>query len=698
MYNQDGRHQHGVSLEERCSNMREQLENISSRYDRASSDLERERLLREELVDERVAAIKAEMERKYQAQLEAARAEAKAEAAREYAEKEEDLKQERERLDLRAKELSQMEDKVYKAAEARVQDMGRAFTDRITNETSSALAQFQDHMGEMLSSFEEAMKGMVARDDQKVSRSMERYRESASKVRNDMMGFLEKKMDKICADSQSKRKQLSFFTRKMFGVNSEQVRFDEQERKTIYDRLCENDLLTDEQRKQFRQLLDRDRAYRAEREAERKEKSEGAGHGRNPLPESMAKLPDIDIWPAACLGHEDEYHILGRIPTTKVYPAKARFYCQTQNRIVAVRKDDPTRTPIADPMEETVLSKSYFSNELASVAEVGKYVGHRPFYRQLQQWARDGWEVSRSTMNDVHVSVVSSLEELYQLHREYVLKSLFLAADGCPMKVVEVGKRKCKMKYIIVYRDVVTGIPLFVYDVGTPGNGRSAETIQSHLAPWSGIALMCDACQSYDWLKKVGVILCRCSAHGRREIERALKENRYVASYGIAFFQIIYGVDDQIKSKGLTGEAKTAYRNDHARLAWENLLAWCAITVHDAPEGSQLRKACNYIIRHYKELTAYLDLSVMPLDNNATESALRDMVMGKQNYLFCQNEQSCHYAAVMYSFFGTCKVLKINPEKWLTDVLNRLPHTPKEKLHELLPQVWIETHPEAQIK
>lgn len=619
MYNQDGRHQHGVSLEERCSNMQSQLENISSRYDRASSDLERERLLREELVDERVAAIKAEMEREFQAQLEAARAAAKAEAAREYAEKEEGLRQERERLALRAQELSQMEDKVYKAAESRVQDMGRDFTNRITNETSSALAQFQNHMGEMLSSFEEAMKGMVASDGQKVSQSMEQYRDSASKVRNDMMGFLEKKMAKICADSQSKRKQLSFFTRKMFGVNSEQVRFDEQERKTIYERLCENDLLTDEQRKQFRQLLDRDRAYRAAREAERKEKSESAGHGL------------------------------------------------------------------------------IFSNELVSVAEVGKYVEHRPFYRQLQQWARDGWEVSRSTMNDVHVSVVSSLEDLYRLHREYVLKSLFLAADGCPMKVVDVGKRKCKMKYIIVYRDVVTGIPLFVYDEGTPGNGRSADTIKSHLAPWSGIALMCDACQSYDWLKKVGVMLCRCAAHGRREIERALKENRYVASYGIAFIQIIYGVEGQIRFKGLTGEAKTAYRNEHARLAWESLLAWCAITVHDAPEGSQLRKACNYIIRHYKELTAYLNLSMMPLDNNATVSALRDMVMGKQNYLFCQNEQSCHYAAVMYSFFGTCKVLKINPEKWLTDVLNSLPHTPKERLHELLPQFWIETHPEARI-
>ena len=86
--------------------MQEQLENISSRYDRASSDLEKERLLRDELVDERVAAMKVEMERQFQAQLEAARAEAKAEAAREYAEKEEGLKVEKERLDLRAKELS----------------------------------------------------------------------------------------------------------------------------------------------------------------------------------------------------------------------------------------------------------------------------------------------------------------------------------------------------------------------------------------------------------------------------------------------------------------------------------------------------------------------------------------------------------------------------------------------------------------
>ena len=66
-----------------------------------------------------------------------------------------------------------------------------------------------------------------------------------------------------------------------------------------------------------------------------------------------------------------------------------------------------------------------------------------------------------------------------------------------------------------------------------------------------------------------------------------------------------------------------------------------------------------------------------------------------QNCLFCQNEESCRYAAVMYTFFAACKVLKINPENWLSDVLDKIPFTPKEKLSELLPQNWINSNPQA---
>lgn len=107
--------------------------------------------------------------------------------------------------------------------------------------------------------------------------------------------------------------------------------------------------------------------------------------------------------------------------------------------------------------------------------------------------------------------------------------------------------------------------------------------------------------------------------------------------------------------------------------------------------------ACNYLIRHYNELTAYMEYDMVPLDNNATESAIRALVMGKQNYLFCQSEESCHNAAVIYTFFVACKVLDINLEKWLSDVLYKITSTPEDKLSELLSQNWIKSNPQTKL-
>ncbi|MFT0488942.1 MULTISPECIES: transposase domain-containing protein [Bacteroides] len=46
-------------------------------------------------------------------------------------------------------------------------------------------------------------------------------------------------------------------------------------------------------------------------------------------------------------------------------------------------------------------------------------------------------------------------------------------------------------------------------------------------------------------------------------------------------------------------------------------------------------------------------------------------------------------------FLAACKVLNINLEKWLTDVLYNIPSTPKEKLSELLPQNWVKNNSQS---
>lgn len=592
-----------VTLEERYTNVSEQLANMSERYDALSSALEKERLLRSEMVNEQAASELAALRKLHEEEVARIKAEARAEILRELSQREAEVEKRSASLDQREKELDDRREKAIKEVEAKVQSLNAGMHEKILKETSTAMGSFAASLETMLSAFAASVKAMLDHDHDKMESEMLSYRQGATEVRDQLVEQLQKKLDKIGSENCSKRKQLNYWIRRILGVNSEKARFTPEERTTLYDSLCANDLLTPDQQKQL-----------------------------------------------------------------KLFSNNA---------------------------DDAVLAKSYFSNELASKMEVDKYVNHMPFYRQLEQMKRDGWDVAKATVNDVHKKVCLALEDLYRLQVDVVMSSEHLAADGCPMPVVDNDKHKTTGKYIVEYRSLDLGIPIFIYEIGTHGNGRGAGVIKSHLLPWTGSLILCDGCQSYDWIAKTGRVVCRCSAHARREFERAKTENVLLSNFGLASFQIIYGVEELIIELGLTGSDKIAYRKENAAIAWQSLLAWCVFTANDVPQNSQMHKACNYVIRHYDELTAYMDYDVVPLDNNATESAIRALVMGKQNYLFCQNEESCHYAAVMYTFFAACKVLKINPEKWLSDVLDKIPFTPKEKLSELLPQNWIKSNPQA---
>ena len=113
-------------------------------------------------------------------------------------------------------------------------------------------------------------------------------------------------------------------------------------------------------------------------------------------------------------------------------------------------------------------------------------------------------------------------------------------------------------------------------------------------------------------------------------MERALKENPNLAKLGILFYQNINLIEEMIKEKKLEGEEKAQFRKDHAEPLWEDFKLWAASAILDVPKDSNIYQALNYMLRNYTELTNYIDIPDMPLDNNDTERLIRDMVMGKK--------------------------------------------------------------------
>ena len=117
---------------------------------------------------------------------------------------------------------------------------------------------------------------------------------------------------------------------------------------------------------------------------------------------------------------------------------------------------------LQSPCYEGVFWKSYASAELLAQLECCKYVLHQPFNRQIKKMKQDGLILSPSTVDDWHQGVCDKIEPLYNLQKERVMSSLLLGADGSPFPILDCEKHKTVNHYLIQYRSVQSGIPIFL--------------------------------------------------------------------------------------------------------------------------------------------------------------------------------------------------------------------------------------------
>ena len=103
---------------------------------------------------------------------------------------------------------------------------------------------------------------------------------------------------------------------------------------------------------------------------------------------------------------------------------------------------------------------------------------------------------------------------------------------------------------------------------------------------------------------------------------------------------------------------------------------------------SELAKALRYALDQETEIQRILTKGTYELDNNAIEREMRPIAVGRKNYLFAGSHDGARRAAIFYSFFGTCRLNKVNPWAWLSDVLRRIGSDRSVKAADLLPHRW----------
>lgn len=316
---------------------------------------------------------------------------------------------------------------------------------------------------------------------------------------------------------------------------------------------------------------------------------------------------------------------------------------------------------------------------------VGKYQDHLPLHRQIGIFARAGVQLKASTVSDRVQGAAELLGPLYECLRKRVLGCDYIQVDESIIPVLDRDKPGAARKgYHWVVRSPELKSLFFHYDKGSRAQYVAVELLKDFQG-----AVQSDGYGAYDiYENKQGVLLLGCWAHVRRKFEHALSDDPERAQYALRVIGQLYAIERRVKEEGLPPDEIEAIREKEAYPLIREFERWIEKQANATTPQSAIGKALRYAYALYPRLSRYVTDGRYRIDNNGAEQAVRPLALGRKNYLFCRNHQAAHHTAVVYSLLGTCRLWKIDPIRWLTDVFSRIQDCSVKRLEELLPHRW----------
>lgn len=402
---------------------------------------------------------------------------------------------------------------------------------------------------------------------------------------------------------------------------------------------------------------------------------------------------------------------------------RGRWACRACERVVQ------------ETMPAHVIDKGLPSAALLAHVAIAKYDDHLPLYRQSQMFERQGVQIARSTLCQWSGAVGQALWPLVQALKAQVLGARVLHADESPIQIL--GKNAQNQRgYIWAFTPAQgQGVKAVIYDIceGRSGRhvrrflGRQTKADREHdreankhranptheHPPWSG-HLMVDDYAGYKPLFEVGVRLrasdtrgpqqigtdessydlepiteLGCWAHARRKFhELHIANQSPMAQEALQRIALLYAVEAQIRDQGLSVEQAKTLRQAHSRPVLIALKRWMLDQLAAMTAGTAGARALQYSLKRWDALERYAHSGDLPIDNNPIERLIRPWAIGRKNWLFAGSMPAAQRAAAIMSLIESAKLNGLEPQAYLTDVLQRLPTTLNRDIHELLPTHW----------
>lgn len=392
---------------------------------------------------------------------------------------------------------------------------------------------------------------------------------------------------------------------------------------------------------------------------------------------------------------EDGYKRLPDQVYSKLHMIPAHYYVEEHH--VAVYASRKTDKIVRAPHPVQMMEKSIATPSMVAGIWNAKYTNGLPLNRIEQEFERMGVPIGRQTMCNWTISLADRyISTVYDHLHSKLLEEQLIQADETYVKVAD-NSRDNEKSQMWVYRtgEYEKEHPIILYEYSA---GRTGDIPRNFLKGFSGI-LVSDGYQVYQSMASddPNITSACCWAHARRRFSDAVKAAKGNGAKAAAIqdslayrclekISIIYNRDEKLKR--YPPDERRKRRQTVVRPKVEELFEWAKSKADDA--ATELtRKGFDYLLNHEKELKVFLDNGLVPIDNSATERAIRPFTVGRKNWMMIATESGAAASAMLYSIVETCKVNKIKIFEYFCHLLTELPKhendTDKSYLDSLLP-------------
>lgn len=347
----------------------------------------------------------------------------------------------------------------------------------------------------------------------------------------------------------------------------------------------------------------------------------------------------------------------------------------------------------------------------------GKYGFHMPIYRQEDYFAGSGWNPGRSTLLNILQGCHFVLQPLLDYFKRTVQGDQIVGCDDTSVtllypktlpdfdlsdpkqrRVHEVYSHALNEKKPSIrakmwaYRGQTIRLNVFDFTVS-----RHRDGPELFFADFEG-TLLGDCWRGFESIalgSSGSIVRAACNAHARRKIRDSAAYPADRRTW-LDWYQALYDIED--RAKLMSADERLALRQSEAKPIWEQMERWLEEvklrTKNVVLPKSDFAKSLQYVRNHFTELQLYLSDPALPMDNNLTEQLMKQIAMGRRNWLFAGSLAGGERSAGFMTLVSSALRNDISVWHYTKDVLDQL-LAGETNYEPLLPWNWAATHPEA---